>query len=67
MGQFSNVLLAIDKTHTVTQRTLDCRPGLGGLNQVMGPTIPLPLFRVFVEASISTSLANVQIGISMIS
>ncbi len=30
MGQFSKVLLAIDNA----QRALDCRPGLGGLNQV---------------------------------
>ncbi len=32
MGQFSNVLLAIDKTHTVSHMTLDCGPGLGDLN-----------------------------------
>ncbi len=31
MGQFSKVLLAIDKVHTVPQRALDCRPGLGRL------------------------------------
>ncbi len=42
MGQFSNVLLAIDKEHTVPQRALDCRPGLGGLNQVHGPNCPTP-------------------------
>ncbi len=36
MGQFSNVLLAIDEAHTVTQRALDCGPGIGGLNQVYG-------------------------------
>ncbi len=29
MGQFGNVVLAIDKAHTVPQRALDCRPGLG--------------------------------------
>ncbi len=34
MGQFIKVLLAIDKLHTVPQRALDFRPGLGGLNQV---------------------------------
>ncbi len=32
----------------------------------MGPTVPLPLFRVYV-ASISTSLSNVQLGMSMTS
>ncbi len=29
MGQFSKVFLAIDNAHTVPQRALDCRPGLG--------------------------------------
>ncbi len=43
VDQLVNVILAIDKVHTVPQRTLECRPGLGGLNQVMGPTIPLAL------------------------
>ncbi len=43
MDQLVNVILAIDKVHTALQRVLDCRPGLGGLKQVMGPTIPLPL------------------------
>ncbi len=67
MVQFSKVLLGIDKVHTVPQRVLDCRPGLGGLNQVMGPTVPLSLFRVSM-ANISTSLPDVpQIGIRMIS
>ncbi len=42
MGQFSNVPLAIDNSHTVTQRTLDCGPGLGGLNQVYEPNHPTP-------------------------
>ncbi len=37
MGHFNNVLLAIDKAHTVPQRALDCGPGLGGLKQVYGP------------------------------
>ncbi len=40
MGQFSKVLLAIDNAHTVTQRALDCRPGLIGLNQVYVPNLP---------------------------
>ncbi len=66
MGKFSKVLSAIDKVHTVLQTALDCKPDLDGLNQVMGQTIPLPLFRVCV-ANISTSLPYVQIGISMIS
>ncbi len=46
MGQFSNALMAIDNIHTVPQRVLDSGPGLGGLNHIMSPTIPLPLFRV---------------------
>ncbi len=37
MGQFIKVLLAIDNVHTVPQRDMDCRPGVGGLNQVYGP------------------------------
>ncbi len=32
--QFSKVLLAVDKLHTVLQSTLDCRLSLGGLNQI---------------------------------
>ncbi len=28
--EFSKVLLAIDKEHTVPQRALECRPGFGG-------------------------------------
>ncbi len=48
MGQFSQALLAIDNAHTVPQRALDCRLGLAGLNEVNGPTIPLPLLRVNV-------------------
>ncbi len=44
MGQFSKVLLAIDNAHTVPQRTLNCGPGLAGLNQVKtyGPNCPTP-------------------------
>ncbi len=37
MGQFSNVLLAVHKAHTVPRRALDCGLGLGGLKQVYGP------------------------------
>ncbi len=33
MYQPMNVMLTIDKVHTAPQRTLNCRPGLGGLNQ----------------------------------
>ncbi len=29
MGQFSKVLSAIYNAHTVPQRALDCRPGVG--------------------------------------
>ncbi len=41
MGQFSKVLV-IDNAHTAPQRAPDCRPGLGGLNQVYGPKRPTP-------------------------
>ncbi len=37
MSQFSNVLLAIDKEHTVPQTALDCKSGLGEVNHVYGP------------------------------
>ncbi len=30
MDQLVNALLAIDKAHTVSQRALNCGPGLGG-------------------------------------
>ncbi len=46
MGQFSTVLLATDKVHTVPQRALDGRPGLGGLNQVYGPEHPSTIHTV---------------------
>ncbi len=49
MDQLINVILTIDKVHTTPQRALDCRPGLCGLNQVMNPTVSLPLLRVYVE------------------
>ncbi len=39
MGQFSNVLLAIDKIHSTTDDP-NRRPGLGGLNQVYGFNCP---------------------------
>ncbi len=32
----------IDKTHTVLQKSLDCRPGLSWLNQVYVPNHPTP-------------------------
>ncbi len=34
MFQFSKLLLAIDKVHTVPQKAVDYRLGLDGLNQV---------------------------------
>ncbi len=46
MAQFRNALLAINTTNTVPQRALDCGPGLDGLNHIISPNIPLPLFRV---------------------
>ncbi len=40
MDPLVNVLLAIDKGHTMPQRVMDRRPGAGGLNQVYGPNHP---------------------------
>ncbi len=34
MDQFSKALLAIDNAHRVPQRALDCKSGLGRLNQI---------------------------------
>ncbi len=51
MVQFSNILLAIDKVHTVLQRALDCRPGLGGLTQMSSGDI---CFSVRFNQSINT-------------
>ncbi len=42
MNKFGNVVLAIDRTHIVPHRAMDCRPGLGGLNQVYGLNRPIP-------------------------
>ncbi len=40
VGKFSKILLAIDKIHAVSQMSMDCRPGLYGLNQVYRPKHP---------------------------
>ncbi len=45
MEQIVNILLAINKAHTVPHRVPDRKPGVG----VMSPTIPFPLLRVLVE------------------
>ncbi len=42
MDQFSKVLLAIDKAHTVPLKALDYGPDLGRLNQVYRPKRPVP-------------------------
>ncbi len=42
MGQFSNVLLAIDRARTLPQRALGCKLNLGGLDKVYGPDHPIP-------------------------
>ncbi len=42
MDQPVHIMLAIDKVHTPPQRALDCRPGLGRLNQVYGFNCPTP-------------------------
>ncbi len=44
MGQFNKVLLTIDKAHTVSQRTQDCKPGLDDLDQVYEPNRSTPSF-----------------------
>ncbi len=41
MGQFTNVLLAIDRVQTVSHRAVDYRPG--GLNQDYWPNCPTPV------------------------
>ncbi len=55
MNLVFKVLLA--KVHTVLQWAPDYRPGLGGLNQVMGPTVPFLLLRLSVA-----SLPDVELG-----
>ncbi len=40
MGQFSTITIV--NAHTVSQRALDCRPGIDGLNQVYGPNHHFP-------------------------
>ncbi len=40
IGQFSTI--AIDSAHTVPQRVLDYKPGLGRLDQVYRPNHPTP-------------------------
>ncbi len=61
MGQFNNVLLAIDKAHTVPQRSLEFGPVLDGLNKVDGHNRPTPsvksicgkyinIFNIFVRS-----------------
>ncbi len=42
MGQLVNVILAIDKAHTASQRAMNYGLGLGGINQVYGPNCPTP-------------------------
>ncbi len=66
MAQLINVLLTNDKEQTVHQSTLDCELGLGELNQIMGPTVPLPLLKLSVERK-ATSSPDVQIIISLLS
>ncbi len=46
MDQFSKILLSIDNAHTVPQRVLECRPGIGGLSQVHGPNCPTPSVQI---------------------
>ncbi len=41
MGQFSKVLLTIDNVHTVPQKALVCKPGLGSVLKPIFIEIPL--------------------------
>ncbi len=65
MGLFSKVPLVIDKVHTVPQRALSCRPGLGRLNQVYGPNRSTPSV-LNISGKYINILPRVQIEISMI-
>ncbi len=49
MGHLVNVLLSIDEAHILPQRAMEYGPGLGGLNQVMGPTVRLPCLEYLCE------------------
>ncbi len=40
IDQLVHTILTIDKVHTTPQSAQNCRPGLGGLNQVYGPNRP---------------------------
>ncbi len=42
MVKVVNVILPIDKVHTVPQRDVSCRPDFSGLNQVYEPNHPTP-------------------------
>ncbi len=55
MDQLVNVLWTIDNAH-IPQRALDCRLGLGGLNQIYGPNHPTP------SARLVALLLTVQFG-----
>ncbi len=48
MDQLVNVLLATDKTIRTLQRIPDSRQGEGGLNKIIGPTVPFPFVRLSV-------------------
>ncbi len=61
MVQCSNVLLDIDQAHTLPQGTLDCRPGLSGLNQAYIWAQPShSIGSEYLLQVISTSLPDVQ-------
>ncbi len=77
MDQLVNVLLDIAKAYTMSQRVLNCRPGLSGLKQVYGPNHPTPSTQsicqkynnIFIRCTnrnqfdiIMTAVANDRIG-----
>ncbi len=67
MDQLSKVLLAIDKSHTVSYRVVDCRPGLGGLNQVYGPNRPTFLMWMGERGTSHPTLISLQLATMIVS
>ncbi len=59
MGQFSKVLQLLIM-HTAPQRTLDCGPGLGGLNQVYGPNHPIPMHLYYITNALWKKTSEVS-------
>ncbi len=67
MSQLVNILLVIDKVHTILQSNLEHTPGFGGLNHVYVPNHPTLCLEYMWQASLAPSIPDAQIGISLIS